>query len=557
MEHRTDDHTADEVVQSSGTYDSAFDSAVHADDDTVVANYLLPQLTYDAPSFSYDEGAYDGDGLGDYHVLGHGVGTSLPTAHGSGSRVSPHNQARRAVVMTEEADSEAGMHRVQRPHDGTRQTIETPTNNGVGAESARADSAVYRETSLRAAYDDRNEETESDDEGRRVTASGDDAVEDVDATDGDEAADIEEAYESSMDMDDNTLDELEEEEGQKGVDAQDEPLTLSPASPYADEESNIAAHGDGDESGRAVLVGDAESDADVEVSHSAAHVTENDTDPTTLSGDVVEGEVRAQRTTRRHVKSRLDAAAAYVVGPSAAQSTAVDYTNAFSFNRIKDLMRIENSLAEGGGGIEAHKGSVSGSTIISRDAARAMTEAVALLLRDLAQCASQEAVRRRRRTVQYDDVARVVQLYDRFSFLCDVLPTSVLPMLSHTPLARTRRHVPPAAVMPAAAVAASQAKHRTRTDAGPGEDSISNCSANTRYDEASTAASHETVAHEPGGERTGCAVTPSRSVARPIAGNKGPKSDAHATRHGSHRIPVTAEESGQGGLRQMKLNFTR
>ncbi|KAK7200737.1 hypothetical protein NESM_000131700 [Novymonas esmeraldas] len=91
--------------------------------------------------------------------------------------------------------------------------------------------------------------------------------------------------------------------------------------------------------------------------------------------------------------------------PAGAGSSASGYVNAFAHSRVKELLKYEGS-----------------SSIISKDAASAACEAVALLTRDLVTVAAAEAARRHRKTVTYDDVARVAQLLDRFSFLADVVP---------------------------------------------------------------------------------------------------------------------------------------
>ncbi|KAG5493971.1 hypothetical protein JKF63_01803 [Porcisia hertigi] len=86
-------------------------------------------------------------------------------------------------------------------------------------------------------------------------------------------------------------------------------------------------------------------------------------------------------------------------------SDASNFVNAFAHSRVKALLKYEGS-----------------SSIISKDATMAACEAVALLTRDLVTMATGEATRRHRKTVTYEDVARVVQLLDRFSFLTEVVP---------------------------------------------------------------------------------------------------------------------------------------
>ncbi|CBZ30342.1 conserved hypothetical protein [Leishmania mexicana MHOM/GT/2001/U1103] len=86
-------------------------------------------------------------------------------------------------------------------------------------------------------------------------------------------------------------------------------------------------------------------------------------------------------------------------------SDVPDYVNAFAHSRVKELLKYEGS-----------------SSIISKDAISAVSEAVALLTRDLVATAAGEATRRHRKTVTYEDIARVAQLLDRFSFLAEVVP---------------------------------------------------------------------------------------------------------------------------------------
>lgn len=62
------------------------------------------------------------------------------------------------------------------------------------------------------------------------------------------------------------------------------------------------------------------------------------------------------------------------------------------------------------------------SAIIARDAVRATSEAVALMLQDLCRTAASEAIRRKRKTISYDDLARAVTLYDRFAYLANIIP---------------------------------------------------------------------------------------------------------------------------------------
>lgn len=88
-----------------------------------------------------------------------------------------------------------------------------------------------------------------------------------------------------------------------------------------------------------------------------------------------------------------------------ARADSHTFANAFAHSRVKELLKYEGS-----------------SSMISKDAAAAACEAVALLTRDLVAMAAAEATRRNRKTVNYDDVARVAQMFDRFSFLADVVP---------------------------------------------------------------------------------------------------------------------------------------
>ncbi|KAG5468278.1 hypothetical protein LSCM1_02256 [Leishmania martiniquensis] len=89
-------------------------------------------------------------------------------------------------------------------------------------------------------------------------------------------------------------------------------------------------------------------------------------------------------------------------------SDALGYANAFAHSRVKELLKFEGS-----------------SSVISKDATAAACEAVALMMRDLVAMAAGEATRRHRKTVTYEDVARVAQLLDRFSFLAGVVPPVV------------------------------------------------------------------------------------------------------------------------------------
>lgn len=97
----------------------------------------------------------------------------------------------------------------------------------------------------------------------------------------------------------------------------------------------------------------------------------------------------------------------------AEHGAASSFVNAFAHNRVKELLKYEGS-----------------SSIISKDAAAAACEAVALLTRDLVAMAAGEASRRHRKTVTYDDVARMAQLLDRFSYLADVVPPVPVPTSS-------------------------------------------------------------------------------------------------------------------------------
>lgn len=88
--------------------------------------------------------------------------------------------------------------------------------------------------------------------------------------------------------------------------------------------------------------------------------------------------------------------------------TSADRSNAFATSRVKELLKFDGS-----------------STLLSREAVGATTEAVALMLQDVVRLACQEASRRGKKTLTYDDIARAVQLYDRLSYLSDVLPVAV------------------------------------------------------------------------------------------------------------------------------------
>lgn len=90
--------------------------------------------------------------------------------------------------------------------------------------------------------------------------------------------------------------------------------------------------------------------------------------------------------------------------PKAGRSSD-DLTGVFPTSRVKDLLKYEGS-----------------SSVVSRDACLAASEAVALILRDLAKCAAAEAQRRHRKTVTYEDIARTAQMLDRFAYLSEVVP---------------------------------------------------------------------------------------------------------------------------------------
>lgn len=83
----------------------------------------------------------------------------------------------------------------------------------------------------------------------------------------------------------------------------------------------------------------------------------------------------------------------------------LSFISAFHHSRVRELLKFDGS-----------------SGIVSKEATFAATEAVALMLRDLTKMAVEEAARRHRKTISYDDISRVVQLIDRFSFLSDALP---------------------------------------------------------------------------------------------------------------------------------------
>lgn len=73
--------------------------------------------------------------------------------------------------------------------------------------------------------------------------------------------------------------------------------------------------------------------------------------------------------------------------------------------RVRELLRYEGS-----------------STILSKDGVSMIAEAVGLIIQDLIRSAAEMAKRRRRRRVTAREIAQVISLYDRFSFLADVVP---------------------------------------------------------------------------------------------------------------------------------------
>ncbi|CBH10521.1 hypothetical protein, conserved [Trypanosoma brucei gambiense DAL972] len=77
----------------------------------------------------------------------------------------------------------------------------------------------------------------------------------------------------------------------------------------------------------------------------------------------------------------------------------------FALSRVRELLKFHSN-----------------STIVSKDAVTTASEAVVLILQDLTRMAAAQAERNNRKTVRYSDVATVVQHYDRFSFLLDILP---------------------------------------------------------------------------------------------------------------------------------------
>lgn len=112
----------------------------------------------------------------------------------------------------------------------------------------------------------------------------------------------------------------------------------------------------------------------------------------------------------------------------------LDLNNVFSFSRVRDLMKLESSISsdnicndssptkQNSNSNSSHHHVVQ-SVIIARDAVKATCEAVALMLQDLCRTAASEAVRRKRKTISYDDLARAVTLYDRFAYLANIIPT--------------------------------------------------------------------------------------------------------------------------------------
>lgn len=76
-----------------------------------------------------------------------------------------------------------------------------------------------------------------------------------------------------------------------------------------------------------------------------------------------------------------------------------------ALHRVRELLRYEGS-----------------STILSKDGVSMVAEAVGLLLQDLTRSAAEMAKRRRKKRVTAKDIAQVISLYDRFSFLAEVVP---------------------------------------------------------------------------------------------------------------------------------------
>ncbi|CCW66547.1 unnamed protein product [Phytomonas sp. Hart1] len=70
----------------------------------------------------------------------------------------------------------------------------------------------------------------------------------------------------------------------------------------------------------------------------------------------------------------------------------------------------------------------------------------------MGKAAAAEAARSGRKTISYDDVSRLAQIFDRFSFLQDVLPPTSTTALQHGSSARrqatTRRGIPKKASEP-------------------------------------------------------------------------------------------------------------
>lgn len=112
------------------------------------------------------------------------------------------------------------------------------------------------------------------------------------------------------------------------------------------------------------------------------------------SSSVAEGEHVGSASTSDGEKAEGDA--------SVARASS---SGALAAHRVKELLRLEGS-----------------SGILSKNAVRLVSDAVALIVQDLTRTAGEIAVRRQRKRVTADDIAQAISLYDRFSFLSDVIP---------------------------------------------------------------------------------------------------------------------------------------
>lgn len=86
-------------------------------------------------------------------------------------------------------------------------------------------------------------------------------------------------------------------------------------------------------------------------------------------------------------------------------STSHPVDDGLSVHRVRQLLRYEGS-----------------SSILSKEAVMAVTKAVSLMVQDLIRTAAAFAQRRCRQRVTSRDIAHIISLYDRFSFLAEVVP---------------------------------------------------------------------------------------------------------------------------------------